>query len=134
MVEAILAAVAGLLFGVGGHYAYEKKQIADGKTKAEKEVASAQKKASEILLKAKDEALAMDNERRKEAKKIEERLLERQGSIDRKLDDLDKRSERLRTQEVEVEELKGEIRELRNKQQDKLEKISHRKIDADDRA
>jgi len=124
MVEAILAAVAGLLFGVGGHYAYEKKQIADGKTKAEKEVASAQKKASEILLKAKDEALAMDNERRKEAKKIEERLLERQGSIDRKLDDLDKRSERLRTQEVEVEELKGEIRELRNKQQDKLEKIA----------
>lgn len=124
MIEAILAAVAGLLFGVGGHYAYEKKQIADGKTKAEKEVASAQKKASEILLKAKDEALSLENERRKEVKKIEERLLERQVNIDRKLDDLDKRSERLRTQEVEVEELKGEIRELRNKQQDKLEKIA----------
>ena len=124
MIEAILAAVAGLLFGVGGHYAYEKKQIADGKTKAEKEVASAQKKASEILLKAKDEALSLENERRKEAKKIEDRLLERQANIDRKLDELDKRSERLRTQEVEVEELKGEIRELRNKQQDKLEKIA----------
>lgn len=124
MIEAILAAVAGLLFGVGGHYAYEKKQIADGKTKAEKEVASAQKKASEILLKAKDEALSLENERRKEAKKTEDRLLERQANIDRKLDELDKRSERLRTQEVEVEELKGEIRELRNKQQDKLEKIA----------
>lgn len=124
MLEALLAAAAGLLLGVGGHYAYEKKQIADGKTKAEKEVATAQKKASEILLKAKDEALRLENERRKEAKKLEDRLLERQSNLDRKLDELDKRSERLRAQESEVEDLKGEIRELRNKQQDKLEKIA----------
>lgn len=124
MIEAIIAAVAGLLLGVGGHYAYEKKQIADGKTKAEKEVASAHKKASEILLKAKDEALQLENERRKEVKRTEERLLERETSLDKKLDELDKRSERLRGQESEVEELKNDIRDLRNKQQEKLEKIA----------
>lgn len=124
MLEALLAAGAGLLLGVGGHYAYEKKQIADGKTKAEKEVANAQKRASEILLKAKDDALRIESERRKEAKKLEDRLLERQSNLDRKLDELDRRSEKLRTQETEVDELKGEIRELRNKQQDKLEKIA----------
>lgn len=124
MIEAIIAAVAGLIFGVGGHYAYEKKQIADGKTKAEKEVANAHKKASEILLKAKDEALQFENDRRREVKKTEDRLLERETNLDKKLDELDKRSERLRTQEIEVDELKNEIRDLRNKQQEKLEKIA----------
>lgn len=122
--EAIIAAIAGLLLGAGGHYAYEKKQIADGKTKAEKEIAGAHKKASEILLKAKDEALQLENERRRETKKTENRLLERESNLDKKLDELDKRSEKLRAQESEVEVLKGEIRELRNKQQEKLEKIA----------
>ncbi len=124
MLEAILAAVAGLLLGAGGHFAYEKKQIADGKTKAEEEIANAHKKASDILLKAKDDALQLENERRKETKRIEDRLLERQSNLDKKLDELDKRSERLRTQESEVDGLKDDIRELRSKQQDKLEKIA----------
>lgn len=124
LLEALLAAAAGLLLGAGGHYAYEKKQIADGKTKAEKEVANANKKASEILLKAKDEALQLENERRREVKKTEDRLAERESNLDRKLDELDKRNERLRVHETEVEELKNEIRELRNKQQEKLEKIA----------
>ena len=124
MVEGIIAAVVGILLGVGGHYTYEKKRVADGKTKAEKEIANAQKKASDIVLKAKDEAVELENERRKEWKKTEGRLLERETSLDKKLDELDKRSEKLRAQESEVEVLKDEIRELRNKQQDKLEKIA----------
>ncbi len=124
MIEAIIAAIAGLFLGVGGHYAYEKKQIADGKTKAEKEVLNAHKKASDIILKAKDEAMQLENERRREWKKTEDRLAERELSLDKKLDELDRRSERLRVQESEVETLKDEIRELRNKQQEKLEKIA----------
>lgn len=124
MIEGIIAAIVGVVLGVGGHYAYEKKQIADGKTKAEKEVAGAHKKASEIILKAKDDALQLENERRKEWKKTEDRLAERETTLDRKLDELDKRSEKLRTQESEVEGLKDDIRDLRSKQQDKLEKIA----------
>lgn len=124
MIEGIIAAIAGIVLGVGGHYAYEKKQIADGKTKAEKEVANAHKKASEIILKAKDDALQLESERRREWKKTEERLAEREVALDRKLDDLDKRSEKLRAQETEVEGLKDDIRDLRSKQQEKLEKIA----------
>lgn len=124
MVEGIIAALVGMVLGVGGHYTYEKKKIADGKTKAEKEVANAHKKASEILLKAKDEALQIESDRRKEAKKTEDRLLERETNLDKKLDELDKRSERLRAQESEVEALKDDIRDLRTKQQEKLEKIA----------
>ena len=134
MVEGIIAAVVGMLLGAGGHYAYEKKRVAEGKTKAEKEIANAQKRASDIVLKAKDEALELENERRKEWKRTENRLVEREASLDKKLDELDKRSEKLRVHESEVEVLKDEIRELRNKQQDKLEKIARlSKKDATDK-
>lgn len=134
MVEGIIAAVVGMLLGVGGHYTYEKKRVAEGKTKAEKEIANAQKRASDIVLKAKDEALELENERRKEWKRTENRLVEREASLDKKLDELDKRSEKLRAHESEVEVLKDEIRELRNKQQDKLEKIARlSKKDATDK-
>ena len=50
------------------------------------------------------------------------------------MDDLDKRTEKLRTQESEVEELKDEIREIRTRQQEKLEKIAGlKKADAADK-
>lgn len=124
MVEGIIAAVLGVVFGVGGTVAYEKRREAAGKTTAEKEIAKAKSKASDIVLKAKDEALELENERRKEWKKTESRLAERETSLDKKIDELDRRAEKLRKQEDEVETLKGEIREIRTRQQEKLEKIA----------
>lgn len=124
MIEAIIAATLGALFGVGGTIVYERQRITDGKNKAEKEIANAKSKASDILLKAKDEALQIENERRRELKKTEDRLADRETSLDKKLDELDKRAEKLRAQENEVEELKDEIRDIRVRQQEKLEKIA----------
>lgn len=124
MIEGIIAAVVGVLFGVGGTIAYEKRRVASGKNEIEKELARAKAKAGDIVLKAKDEALSLENDRRKEWKKTENRLAEREISLDKKLDELDKRAEKLRRHEDEVESLKGEIREIRVKQQDKLEKIA----------
>ena len=124
MIEAVLAIIAGALFGVGGTVVYKKQQATSGKHKAEKELAAAKSKAGDIVLKAKDEAIELENERRKEWKRIENRLADRETTLDKKLDELDKRTEKLRTQEDEVEGLKGEIREIRLRQQDKLEKIA----------
>jgi ribonuclease Y len=124
MVEGLIAAVIGVVFGVGGTVVYEKRREAAGKTTAEKEIARAKSKASDIVLKAKDEALSLENERRKEWKKTETRLAERETSLDKKMDELDRRGEKLRKQEDEVESLKGEIREIRTRQQEKLEKIA----------
>lgn len=56
--------------------------------------------------------------------KVETRLADREQSLDKKLDELDKRAEKLRKEEDEVESLKGEIRDIRTKQQEKLEKIA----------
>ena len=124
MIEGIIAAVVGVLFGVGGTIAYEKKRVATGKSEIEKELAKAKAKAGDIVLKAKDEAVQLENDRRKEWKKTENRLGEREVSLDKKLDELDKRAEKLRRHEDEVESLKSEIRDIRVKQQDKLEKIA----------
>ncbi len=124
MIEGIIAAIVGVVFGVGGTVAYEKRRTATGKATIEKEIAKAKSKAGDIVLKAKDEALGLENERRKEWKKTEARLAEREASLDKKIDELDKRAERLRKQEDEVESLKGEVREIRTRQQEKLEKIA----------
>ena len=56
--------------------------------------------------------------------KVENRLAEREKTLDKKLDELDNRAEKLRSQETEVEDLKSEIRQIRTKQQEKLEKIA----------
>lgn len=124
MIEAIIAVIAGALFGVGGTVAYSKQKTTGGKHKIEKELAAAKNKASDIVLQAKDEAVKLENERRKEIKRIEDRLGDRETSLDKKLDELDKRGDKLRTQEDEVEGLKGEIRDIRTRQQEKLEKIA----------
>jgi ribonucrease Y len=124
MIEGIIAAIVGVVFGVGGTVVYDRRQVASGKNKAEQALAKAQTKASDIVLKAKDEALELENERRKEWKKTENRLADRETNLDKKLDELDKRAEKLRGQEDEVEKLKDEIRDIRGRQQEKLEKIA----------
>lgn len=124
MIEAIIASAVGVLLGVGGTFAYERQMTAKSKSKREKQLADASKEAADIVLKAKDEAVKLDNERRKEWKRTEDRLAEREVVLDKKFDDLDRRAEKMRTQESEIEELKDEIHKIRAKQQEKLEKIA----------
>ncbi len=134
MIEGIIAAVLGAIFGIGGTVVYEKRRQAAGKNKAEQEIAKAKIKAGDIVLKAKDEALELENERRREWKKTEQRLADREVSLDKKLDEIDRRTDKLRKQEDEVEELKTDVRDIRSKQQEKLEKIAGlKKADAADK-
>lgn len=124
MIEAIVAVIAGVVFGVGGTVVYDRRKAAATKDKTEQALTKAQEKASSIVLKAKDEALQLENERRREWKKTESRLADRETTLDKKLDELDRRAEKLRNQEDEAEKLKDEIREIRGRQQEKLEKIA----------
>lgn len=123
MIE-LIAAIVGIVAGFGGKFVYDKQRVTSSKHNAEKTLARAETKASEIVLKAKDEALKIEQERRREMQKVETRLADREQSLDKKLDELDKRAEKLRKEEDEVESLKGEIRDIRTKQQEKLEKIA----------
>lgn len=131
---AIIAAIIGSFVGIGGTVAYDRQKQTNSKQKAEREIASAERRASDIVLKAKDEAVKLENERRKELKKVEDRLADRETNLDRKLDELDKRTERLRASETEVDKLKDDIRDIRSRQQEKLEKIAGlKKQDAADK-
>ena len=124
MIDLIIATIIGASLGLSGAVVYDKTRKTNSKSKLEKEIANAKTKAADLVIKAKEEALQIENERRKELNKTETRLAEREKSLDQKLDDLDKRAEKLRAQERSVEELKDEIRDIRSKQQEKLEKIA----------
>ena len=134
MIEMIIAAIVGAGIGVGGFVGYQRTRQISGKNQIERDLADAKTKASDIVLKAKDEALKIENERRKEWQKTENRLADRERTLDNKLDELDRRAEKLRTHEDEVDNLKNEIRDIRTRQQEKLEKIAGlKKKDAADK-
>ena len=130
-IPVIIALVIGAGAGAGGLFAYNKHNENGGKNKADDLVRKAKHEASEIVLNAKKEASDIneksqreETERRKEWKRTENRLAERETLLDTKLDQIDKKSENLRKQENEIEELKDEVRAIRTKAQEKLEKIA----------
>ena len=120
----IILAIVGVGAGVGGTVIVSKAKRNNVTAKADKIIADAKKEASDVLLKASQEAKADEENRRAEAKRSEKRIKEREDNLDRKLDELDKRAEKVRKGEDELESLKNEIREIRVKQQDKLEKVA----------
>lgn len=130
-IPVIIALVVGAGAGAGGLFVYNKHNENGGKNKADDLVRKAKHEASEIVLNAKKEAADINEksqreeaERRKEWKRTENRLAERETLLDTKLDQIDKKSENLRKQEGEIEELKDEVRAIRTKAQEKLEKIA----------
>ncbi len=132
--ELLIAAIVGSVLGVGGTYTYVQQQKASKKHKADTALEDAEAEARKLVDKARSEADEIERDRRKELKKVEDRLLDRESSLDKKLDELDKRSEKLRKEEDELDELKGEVRDIRTRQQEKLEKIAGlKKQDAADK-
>ncbi|NBW29102.1 ribonuclease Y [bacterium] len=130
MLPALLA-VVGAALGFGANYVINQKKMGSVEDKAKKEIEQAKKEANKIKSEAKEEADKLLDEvrkeeqaRRRETKSIEERLVNREEALDKKLDELDKRTERVRSSEDEIESLKNDIRDIRVKQQDKLEKIA----------
>ena len=127
----IILAVAGLGVGSGASTVISKKKSGSAEEAGKKELAKAKKEADKIVEEAKtkaqeiaEEARRSEQDRRKEVKSLENRLLQREESIDKKLEDLDKRSEKLRKNESELDQLKNDIKDIRVRQQDKLEKIA----------
>jgi len=141
--DPITIAVALIALGAGfGASNYTTKQkIGSAEDAAKKEKEKAKREATKLVSDAKEESLRIADEarrdeqkRRSEVKNVENRLLDRETSLDKKFDEIDKRSEKQRKAEVEVEGLKDEIRKIREKQQEKLEKVAKlSKADAADK-
>lgn len=127
----VLLTIVGLFAGYGTNMVISKNRQGSAEEKIEKELQKAKKEADKLIDAAReesnraiDESRREEQNRRKELKDLELRLVNREESMDKKLDDLDKRGENLRKNEDEVESLKNEIRDIRGKQQEKLEKIA----------
>lgn len=127
----LVLAALGLAVGFGANSFVTKRKLGSAQDQADKELAKAKREAAKLADDAREEAAKLIEEgrkeeqtRRRELKDIEGRLVTREETLDKKLDELDKRTERLRTAETEVEALKDEIREIRGRQQEKLEKIA----------
>lgn len=127
----IVLAVVGLGVGFGTNTVITKKKVGSAEEQAKKELSKAKREATKLIDEARVEAAKVADEtrkeeqaRRRELKDIENRLVSREEALDKKLDSLDKRTESLRKAEGEVESLKDEIREIRKKQQEKLEKVA----------
>jgi len=127
----IVLAVAGLAIGFGANTVVTKKKLGSAQEQANKELARAKREANKKLDEAREEASRLaeqgrkeEQARRRELKDLEQRLVTREEALDKKLDDLDRRTEKLRKGEAEVEQLKDEIRDIRKRQQEKLEKVA----------
>ncbi len=127
----ILLVLAGGAVGFGANTVLTRQKIGSAEEQAEKELKKAKREADKIVGEAREQAAEIaetarkeEATRRREFKEVEQRLLGREEALDKKLDDLDKRTEKLRSAEDEVEALKQEIRDIRGKQQEKLEKIA----------
>ncbi len=131
LIISIVAALVGVGGGVGAMYVVAARRRANAGDEAEKVLIDAEKRSKQIELDAQDKALKItetaaqeEKKRREEILTLEKRVQERETSLDRKLEELDRRAETLRASEDEVESLKTEIRDIRTRQQQKLEKIA----------
>lgn len=131
LIISIVAGLVGAGAGAGGvKYAASRQQKTAG-DKAERVIADAEKKSSKIEKDAQDKAARIideakqdEKQRRNDLTKLEQRQTEREAANQKKLDELEKRADRLREGEDELESLKNEVRDIRGKQQEKLEKIA----------
>ncbi len=131
MLLGVLLAVVGLGVGFGASTVVTRRKMGSADLQAKKELEKAKKEAAKLIEQAReesnrsvDEARREEQTRRRELKDIEQRLVTREETLDKKIDELDKRTESIRRSEDELDVLKNEIRDIRGKQQEKLEKIA----------
>lgn len=131
MIEIVIASMAGLVIGGGAAYgvlttkAKKHKQQADNlikeaEDKVKKLVKEAQSDADKVL----EQAKRNEANRRKEMDRIENRLTEREATLDKKNEQADEKMDSLRQQGQELEDMKNAVLDIRQKQEEKLEKIA----------
>ncbi|MBI2858033.1 MAG: ribonuclease Y [Chloroflexi bacterium] len=130
----VIAALMGLL---GAAFAYlllllkGNRTLNDKQRRAERTLAEANEKKQQMLAEAADEAMkaraAIESEareRRAELQRTEKRLIQKEEALERKLEGLERRETGLATKEKELEDLKAQVRSVKDKQMEQLERIS----------
>lgn len=131
----IVLAVIGIAIGGGAGYVYRKKQVEEKNKdlvmKSEQILADAKNKSKEIVYEARNEALKLQDDVKKEEQRtqtkldeIEERLLKKEESLDKKSEDTEKLKTDLDAKVNSVKQLRDEVEGIYRLQSQQLEKIA----------
>ena len=128
---AVLALAIGGGAGYGANSYISKQKASDADSKANKLLDDAKEEAKNKVLDAQQEAVKIngelkqeERERRNKIDASEKRVADRETLLDNKLDQIEKRTEALGRSEKEIEAIKEEIRAIRTRQENNLEKIA----------
>ncbi|NLE68801.1 MAG: ribonuclease Y [Clostridiales bacterium] len=135
----VVIAVAACILGALGGFVYYKNTLEKKIGRADKyakellddATRKAEDKKKETILEAKEEVLRLKgeldreiNDRRAEQMRAERRVAQREETMDKKLDNLEKREERMNQKSEEISRRLKEAEELRDKQAGELERIA----------
>ncbi|MFH1192335.1 MAG: ribonuclease Y [bacterium] len=131
----VITLLAGLAVGIFAGYNLRKniaaKQVGSIEAKAKKIHEDAKSEEKEILLGAKDKALVIIEEakkeeisRRRELESSQKRIEKRESLFDQKLLELQEKQQKLYDKANQIEKIKEEIKTIKQNQLDKLEKIA----------
>ncbi|MBU0648579.1 ribonuclease Y [Patescibacteria group bacterium] len=131
----ILAAIGGAALGIIAGFvirqALLKRQVDTAETRAEKLIQDAKAKQQEFLLRAKEKAIKIiddskreEEERRKELNYLQKRIEKRESLFDQKLLEFQEKQHKLYEKASHIEQLKEKISKLVEEEIKKLEEIS----------
>jgi ribonuclease Y len=130
----IMLVVAFPVAAVSGYYLrkfFASKQRDSIEAKIEKTLLEAKNKEQDILYKAKEKALAIIEDGKKEIQaksqeldRVRNRLEQREGMFDQKLMEFESKKQELLEKAQKVEKIKEEIQKIKQEQYDKLEKVA----------
>lgn len=131
LVFVAIALLGGGALGYAGQTALNKQKNTDAEAKSKKlldeakdEAKKAELEAKEKALKLAEEAKAEERERRAKIDAAEKRVADREGLLDSKLEQIERRTETLSNDEKDIAAIKDELRSIRKKQETNLEKIA----------
>ncbi|MCX5994033.1 MAG: ribonuclease Y [Chloroflexi bacterium] len=126
-----LVAVLFLLMGYFARQLLANQQIRITQNEAKKLLESAQVKYEQMVLDAKEEAVkvraaseADSRERRYELQRLERRSSQREERLERKLEALDRREQGLIGREKEIDTVRAQVEEVKERQLQRLEEVS----------
>lgn len=126
-----LAGVVGIIIGFIAYRVIAKRQLDNIKKRSKDLNEELETKHKELILQAKDEALKIkedakrDEEKRlAEVKELEASLRKREVSMDNRITEIEKERKALQEEEKEIGAVKVKIKEIRQKQEESLERIA----------
>ena len=133
--QTVIFLAVGLVVGLAGGYVLRKALAIKSKDQAEVQaqhiVGVAKNEEKDILLKAKEQAIKViedakreEGERRKEVAHLQERLEKREATFDQKLLELESQKQKTEEEKQKFEAAREEVKKIREEQMQKLEKIA----------